>query len=565
MFDDLPRDATGTLEWGRPEFEPYYLDLAERTVDRDSVSRFLSDWTRVGELVDETYCRLYVATSVNTADESAEKLFHGFLDNVYPYAEEAEQKLREKIVALGEAPPGFEIPLRKMRVDAELFREKNLSLKTEEQKLGTEYEKIMGAQTVEWEGKEVTLVGLRPVYQEIDRSRRERAWRLAAQRQIEDREAVDDLWKKSLELRITIAANAGFDDYRSYRWLEMHRFDYSPDDCKAFHRAIEEAVTPAAERLAEKRLSDLGIDRLRPWDTIVDPLGRPPLAPFKEASELIEGAAAIFHGLDPKLGAYFDILATEGLLDLENRKNKAPGGYCIDFAAAKRPFIFMNAVGMHDDVQTLLHESGHCFHTFQRASLPYYQQRQVGMEFAEVASMAMELLASSRLSEKKGGFYDEVDAERALAEHLERSIQFWPFMAAVDAFQHWVYENPEEAANPENCDEQWKQIAERFITWIDWTGLEEELRNGWRAKQHIHLVPFYYVEYGVAQLGAVQIWANALKDLESATAEYLDALALGGTVPLPELFSRAGAKFAFDAGTLKSAVSLMQDMLTSSG
>jgi oligoendopeptidase F len=563
MFDSLPRDATGTREWRWAQFEPYYTDLAERTVDEGTVSAFLSDWTRLSELLDETYSRLYVATTVNTADEGAEELFHGFLDQVYPQAEEAEQKLREKIVAQQKVPPGFEIALRKMRVDMELFRQENLPLKTEEQKLGTQYDKIMGAQTVEWEGKEVTLVQLRPVYQDVDRAKRERAWRTAAQRQVQDREAIGDLWKRFLELRISMAANAGFADYRSFRWQEMHRFDYSPDDCMAFHRAIEETVVPAAERLAEKRRSDLGIDRLFPWDTIVDPLGRPPLAPFKEASELKTGTASLFHGLDPRLGSHFDTMVNEGLLDLENRKNKAPGGYCIDFAAVKRPFIFMNAVGMHDDVQTLLHESGHCFHTFERASLPYFQQRYVGMEFAEVASMAMELLASSHLSKEKGGFYNEADAARAFAEHLERSIQFWPFMAAVDAFQHWVYENPEQAGDLENCDEQWKHVAQRFITWVDWTDLEEELKNGWQTKPHIHVVPFYYVEYGLAQLGAVQIWGNSLKDLDSAVAAYLDALALGGTVPLPDLFARAGAKFTFDVQTLKSAVSLMEHTLES--
>jgi oligoendopeptidase F len=266
----------------------------------------------------------------------------------------------------------------------------------------------------------------------------------------------------------------------------------------------------------------------------------------------------VFHAIDERLGGYFDIMDSEGLLDLENRKNKAPGGYCIDFEAAGRPFIFMNAVGIHDDVQTLLHESGHSFHTFQRASLPYYQQRHPGMEFAEVASMSMELLALPFLSKDKGGFYEERDMKRAFAEHLEQNIQFWPFMAAVAAFQHWVYEHPEDAADLERCDEEWARIARRFITWIDWHGLERELGNGWQTKLHIHQVPFYYVEYGLALLGAVQIWAGSMRDRGEAVASYLEALALGGTVPLPELFSRAGARFAFDTDTLKAAVSLME-------
>jgi oligoendopeptidase F len=360
-----------------------------------------------------------------------------------------------------------------------------------------------------------------------------------------------------------MAAHAGYDDYRSFRWKELHRFDYTPDDCMRFHRAIEEVVVPAAERIAEKRRRMLGVESLRPWDTEVDPLGRGALTPFSEVSQLQEGVASIFHRVDERLATYFDTMVREELLDLDNRKNKAPGGYCTDFAALKRPFIFMNAVGIHDDVQTLLHEAGHSFHTFEKSHLPYYQQRQVGMEFSEVASMAMELLASPYLVKNQGGFYEQADAARAVIEHLEWGIRFWPYMAVVDAFQHWAYEHPAESVDPEKCDEQWARVWNRFITWIDWTGLERELQNGWQTKLHIHVAPLYYVEYGLAQLGAVQVWANALEDQAGSVAAYRSALALGGTVPIPDLFAAAGAKFAFDADTLEDAVSLMMHTIES--
>ncbi len=369
------------------------------------------------------------------------------------------------------------MPLLRMRTEEELFREENLPIMVEEHKLSMEYDKIIGAQTVQWEGKEVTLAQLRPVYQATDRPLRERAWRLAAARQLHDRETISTLWRQFLALRLKLAANAGFGEYRSFRWKQLQRFDYQPEDCKSFHQAIEEVVTPAAARIYERRRRLLGLDALRPWDLSVDPLGRAPLVPFRDITEFQHAASAIFHRVDPDLGAYFGIMVREELLDLENRKNKAPGGYCTEFAAARRPFIFMNAVGIHDDVQTILHEAGHAFHAFERSGLPYSQQREVGMEFAEVASMSMELLAAPYLGEDHGGFYVEPDATRARVEHLERSILFWSYMAVVDAFQHWVYENPSESGEASACDAQWAALWRRFMPELDWSGLEEELQD----------------------------------------------------------------------------------------
>jgi oligoendopeptidase F len=561
MFESLPSDPQVLKHWSWPEFQPYYRDLVERNVTADVVEEFLSDWTHINELVEETFSRLHVAMTRNTADKNAEALYHTFLDNVFPPSEEAEQKLKNKLLALGIEPPRFAVPLMKMRWEAEIFREENLPLQVREQKLSTEYDKIIGAQTVQWEGKEVTVVQLRPVFQRLDRTVRENAWRLAMDRQLTDRTAIDDLWRQFMGVRLQQAGNAGFGDYRAFRWKQFSRFDYTPEDCIRFHEAIEQAVVPAAMRVTELRKRSLGLKGLRPWDMDVDPLGRPALAPFREASELKTRVATMFHNLDPTLGRYFDVMVSEDLLDLENRKNKAPGGYCTEFAVAKRPFIFMNAVGIHDDVQTLLHESGHGFHFFERSHLPFHQQRSVGMEFSEVASMGMELLASPYLPENKGGFYSDADAARALVEHLERGILFWPYMAAVDAFQHWVYEHPEDSSQPSRCDGQWKRLSERFMPWLDWTGLEREHMTGWQRKLHIHVVPLYYVEYGIAQLGAVQVWRNSMTDEAGAVKAYRDALALGGTVSLPSLFRAAGARFAFDAEMLGSAVSLMEQKI----
>ncbi len=561
MFDSLPQDTTALLRWSWPEIEPYYKDLAARSPTAATVAEWLADWTALDERVTEMYSRLHLSTTENTADKEAEERFRGFLDHIQLPVEAVEQKLREKLLASGLEPNGFHVPLRKMRAEAEIFSEANLPLLSEERKLAIQYDQIIGAQTVEWEGQELTISQLRPVYQHANRNKRERAWRLAIHRQLKDRDAIDELWTKALELRGRLAANAGKRDYREYRWQQLHRFDYSPADCRHFQDAIERAVVPAAERLYEKRRRRLGVDRLRPWDLDVDPFGRPSLRPFKNADELQAIAARIFRQLDPQIGNYFEMMVRESLLDLDSRKNKAPGGFCTLFPMAKRPFIFMNAVGVHDDLQTCLHESGHAFHNFERNALAYSQQRSVGMEFAEVASMGMELLASPYLAAKEGGVYSDGDAARARAEHLESDILFWPFMAVVDAFQHWVYENPAAAANPSICDEEWSKLWRRFMKGVDWSGLQVEMESGWHRKLHIHQVPFYYVEYGLAQLGAMQIWRNALSDHAGAVARYRRALAMGGTASLPDLYAAAGCKFAFDADTLGSMVAFAEQAI----
>lgn len=558
MFASLPNDTSTLLKWSWQEIEPYYDDLARRTLDAGSVAQWLTDWTALDDRVSEMQSRREVLTSQNTADKQAEDDYNVFLDTIYPRVEAASQRLRERLLASGLEPEHFEVPLKKMRAEAGLFREANLPLLVEERKLSSQYDKIVGAQTVEWDGKEVTISQLRPVLLETDRTRRERAWRLGIQRQMIDRQALNELWKTFLTLRGQLAANAGKKDFREYRWQQLFRFDYTPDDCRRFHQAIETAVVPAAKRLYDKHRRQLGVKTLRPWDLEVDPLGRPPLKPFRDAEELKPIASSLFRRVDPQLGDYFGIMVRESLLDLDNRKNKAPGAYCTGFPMSHHPFIFMNGVGLHDDLQTLLHESGHAFHFLERDGLPYSQQKQVGMEFAEVASMSMELLAAPYLARQEGGVYAEGEAARARVEHLESTILFWPYMAVVDAFQQWVYENPDQAADASKCDRQWAAQWERFMGGVDWTGLEEEMKTGWHRKLHIFEVPFYYVEYGLAQLGAMQIWRNALSDQSGAVAAYRRALSLGGTVSLPELYAAAGAQLAFDAGTLGAMVSLAE-------
>lgn len=557
MFHDFPTDPEVLLATNWAAFAPLYQDLQSRSLDANTAVCWLKDWAQVSDLIQELLARLSVAIAANTADQEAEKRYNAFFDEIYPNYKAADQALRQKLLESGLEPQGYTIPLRNMRAEADLFREANLPILAEENKLRTQYDKIAGAQTVTWQGQERTVEQMGAVFQETERSQREQAWRLVAERQLADREGINQVWRGLLALRSKLAENSGRSDFRAYRWQEMLRFDYTPEDAKQFHAAIEEVVVPAAERIYERRRKRMGLDTLRPWDLDVDDRGLPPLRPFSAMSELIQGVSNIFQQVDPYLADQFDLMVKEGLLDLENRKNKGPGAFCTDYPVTQRPYIVMNAVGTHDNVQTLLHESGHAFHSFAIMNLDNFL-RNIPMEFAEVASMGMELLASPYLTKDQGGFYTPAEAARARIEHLEGSIRFWPYMAVVDAFQHWAYQNPGKSTDPAQCDTCWADLWKRFMRGVDWSGLEDVMSTGWHRKVHIFSYPFYYIEYGLAQLGAVQVWGNALKDQAGAVTAYRSALALGGTVSLPQLFQAAGARFAFDAAALQQAVQLME-------
>ncbi len=319
---------------------------------------------------------------------------------------------------------------------------------------------------------------------------------------------------------------------------------------------------PLIEKWLAVRQQELGVDSLRPWDMMVDSQSRPALTPFKHADELESVCQTIFDQVDPELGAQYTRMR-DGWLDLASRPGKAPGGYCGGMFVSKVPYIFMNAVGTHDDVQTMLHEGGHAFHFMESSATNDLIWNYDGpTEFCEVASMAMELLAAPYLAKDKGGFYSESDARRARAEHLWSMLNFLPYMATVDAFQHWVYIEAPEDVTAEQLDAVWKDLYRRFMSGVDWSGLEDIHTTGWHRKQHIFEVPLYYVEYGLAQLGAQQVWRNAMNDQAKAVAQYRSALALGNTKPLSQLFAAAGAKFAFDRETVGELARLVDQHLT---
>jgi oligoendopeptidase F len=500
------------MDW--EEIQPFYDDLEKGQLEEGTLTAWMTGWSDLRKLVDERYARLELAIEQDTTDEEAEKAYHGFLEKIYPQARTADQKLKEKLLASGFVPKGMEIILNKMQTEASLFREENLPLMTEESKLGTQYSKIFGAQTVDWQDEELTLTQVKSAMLTTDRSVHKQLWELTSERQLADRDAINDLWVKFMGIRAQLAANAGYGDYRSFRWMQRLRLDYSPEDSKRFLKAIKDVAVPAATRVYQRYTKRLDIESVRPWDLLNNQstFNLPAIQAFETEEELIAKVGAIFNKLDPVLGGYFNTMRKEKLLDLMNRKGKGPGAFCTSFATVKRPFIFMNSVGRDSDLGTLFHESGHAFHNFERGRLPYHHQWEPGLEFAEVASMTMELLAEPYLSEDRGGFMSVEDAAVTRMLNLEASLLFWPYMAVVVAFQHWVYENHQLGTDPAACDQKWAELIDQYMPAINWEGYEEVKKTGWHRKLHIHQAPFYYIEYGLASLGAFQIMVKAKKD-----------------------------------------------------
>jgi len=543
------------------EILPFYNDLYHRPLSIENARDWLDDWSTFEDLLAEARERIYFEYTCDTADSAREAANLRFQTEIEPNAAEQRVRLSRRLLEVGYSRPDLEESLRRFRTTAEIFREESVELKAEVEGLGAEYQKITGAMTVEWNGEEVPLPRLRPFMLDSDRAIREKAWRLGRRPYVDQRPILADLFSKQYDLRQAIARNAGFANFRDYMHVEKHRFDYTPDDCLAFHEAVAETVVPVAERLLARRRQRMGLETLRPWDVGVDPTGLPPVRPFESGEEFIDRGASVFQRVDPVLGGYFDTMRKEGLLDLQSRVGKAPGGYMTDLPTRKRPLIFMNAAGVADDVVTLVHEAGHSFHGFEQfAHDLLFCQRWPGMEMAEVGSMAMELLSAPYWSRSEGGYYSDADYRRARIDHLERIILFFPHCATVDAFQHWIYTDPG-GADAAARDEKWLALRRRFETGVDYSDLREEWVARWYIQLHIFEVPFYYIEYGIAQLGALQVWRNAMVDQSRAVQAYRRALALGATRPIPELYEAAEIKLAFDSKTMGELMQVVEEEL----
>ena len=568
-FGDLPayrprETVPAAIDLGNWEaIEPLFDRLKETMAACRSAAdleRWIGEAGELSAALDEESSRRYIAMTCHTDDAGAEKAYLEFVENVEPKLKPRQFELNQLFIkhpARADLPKErYEVFDRDTALSVELFREENVPLETEDSKLGQKYQKLSGSLTVDFRGEEKTLVQMGVFLEETDRGLREEVWNLVSKRRLEERDNFEEIFQEMLALREKIAANAGFSNYRDYMFRRLGRFDYEPKDCETFHAAVEEVIVPAVKRLQARRKEQLKLDVLRPWDTSVDPLGRSPLKPFEQVDEMVERTQKIFDQLDGELAGGFQQMRDLKLLDLDNRKGKAPGGYQSTLAESRLPFIFMNAVGVQRDVETMLHEAGHAFHALATQEEDVYSYRHAPMEFCEVASMAMELLGNEFLEE----FYSGEDANRARVTHLEGILTIFAWIATVDAFQHWIYTHP--GHTREERTQAWLAVMERFGGDVDWSGFEEARANLWHRQLHIFLCPFYYIEYGIAQLGALQVWANSRKDGPQALADYKAGLAMGGARPLPELFERAGARFQFDTELFKPLIEMIDNELS---
>ncbi|HEX3509131.1 MAG TPA: M3 family oligoendopeptidase [Candidatus Dormibacteraeota bacterium] len=554
----LPASPDAFKEATWEDVRPFYEDLASRPLDLRGVEAWLADWSRFESLLSEASALAGFDYSCDTSDPARESAQLRFGAQISPKAQEQRVKLQERLVQLGYVRAGLETTIERFRNQMRVFNEANVPLAAQLSRLTTMWSKLIGAMTVEWDGVEKTPAQLLPYLESPDRSIRERAFKLRARPYWEQRAAIADIFDEMYDLRQQTASNSGFKNFRDYAHQEKNRFAYTPDDCMRFHEAVEEAVLPAVDRILERRRRKMKLDPLRPWDTAVDPLGRPALAPFADIETFVGRAGTVFGHVDPDFRSYFETMVEANLLDLENRKGKAPGAYSQTLAFRKQPVIFMNAVGVDDDVRTLLHESGHAFHSFEAARLPILFQRHPGSEMAEVASMSMELLAAPFIGEASGGYYDEHEERRSRIEHLEGIVMFFPHCASVDAFQQWIYVD-EAGRDRDARDAKWLELRARFEgAGVDWHGLERERIARWYQQPHFFSSPFYYIEYGIAQLGALQVWRNSLKDPKEAVRKYRAALALGATRPLPDLFKAAGARLIFDSAGMSELIEVVE-------
>lgn len=533
-----------------PALEPLYRSLVERPLRcADCLEQLILDRSALDAYTSEAEANAYIRMTCHTDDEEAKKRFLQFVEQVDPQlkkvAFELDRRIAESSFAGELDEERYGVLLRALRQNVRLFRTENVPIETELTKLDQRYSEINGAMTVEFDGREQTMPQMARYLEETDRAVREKSWRATAERRLRDADRIGEIYDQMVALRHALAKNAGFDNFRDFQHERMHRFDYRPADCEKFHRAVEEVWVPVLRRLNAERAKALALPALRPWDLKVDLHGRPPLRPFQTADDLVERTSRAFTRMDRELGTMFDTLRGGGCLDLDSRKGKAPGGYQYQRQHSRTPFIFMNAAGLQRDLETMVHEAGHAFHSILCKNDPILAYRGSPMEFAEVASMSMELLTFPVLDE----FYPETDANRARRGLLENLATMLPWIAQIDAFQHWVYTHPNHSR--EERAAEWVRLNARFGPSADYTGLEEVLRTSWQRQLHLFGVPFYYIEYGIAQLGALQLWLRSRRDSAAALTGYKRALTLGGSKPLPQLFEAAGLRFDFGAEIMR--------------
>ena len=538
-------DAT---QW--KNIEPYTSNLLERKLTCSGcLEALIKDASTLAEHVSEAGALLYIGMTCDTESEGKRGSFLDFVSNVRPKLSEFSDALNRRIVehpAVKDLPDRYSLMLRGMRTDIEIFRKENIPLNVKQTELVTEAQGITGGMTVEFEGEERTFPQMSVYLESNERSVRQAAWTGMSERRMQDQERMSEIFDELVTLRHQIALNAGFQSYTHYMFKAMHRFDYTIDDCLEFHDSVESVCMPILREINRERREAFGLGNLSPWDVNEktgggpDIHGREALRPFEDVDEMVEKLSEMFHEISTDLGGKFDKLVEMDTLDLDTRKGKAPGGYQYYLEKSRVPFIFMNAAGLQGDLETMIHEAGHAFHSLYCGHLDLIDERNYPIEFAEVASMSMELLTQPWWNK----FYDKEEADRARRTHLEGVVFLLPWIATIDSFQHWIYENPDHTR--EERAKVWLSIRDRFGSEMDWTGYSDFKEVSWQQQGHLYGVPFYYIEYGIAQLGSLQLWKTQLGNSQKALDDYANAMKLGNTRTLPELFSAADLKLGFD-------------------
>lgn len=543
---------------------PLFDQLIERSVDSLlAFQQFLQDVSDLESALSEDMAWRYIRMTCDTQNKDYEGAYLNFVQNIQPHLSPLEDQLNQKIVdckfandwrKLDEAN---EIYLRGLQGAVEIFNEQNIPLQSELSTLAQEYSSIQGGMSIEWEGNTITLQQANNVLMQTNRNKRETVWHLMQARRNQDTDKLNEIFNQMVAMRHQMAINAGFENYRDYMFKAMGRYDYNVAACKHFHHSVEMAVVPMLKQLMVQRKKHMKLTSLKPWDIQVDPLGRAPLAPFTGGEELLTKGIDCLERVDPYFGQCLTTMQQNRLLDLDSRLGKAPGGYNYPLAKTNMPFIFMNASGNLRDVETLVHEAGHAIHSFEMAPLLLNAYKNTPSEVAELASMSMELLTMNTWD---AYFSDPKLLNRAQAEQLEGILGTLPWIAQVDAFQHWIYENPNHS-NQERT-EQWISLSQRFGSGeVDYTHIESAQNNAWHKQLHIFEVPFYYIEYGFAQLGAIGVWRNYILNGSKAIQQYKDFLKLGHTRSIPAVFETAGVKFEFSESYIRELMDFVNVQL----
>ncbi|MDN3586796.1 M3 family oligoendopeptidase [Pedobacter aquatilis] len=558
----IPQELTITWE----SLEPIFTELQQREINSAAeLETWLKDRSEIEAALEEDFAWRYIKMSCDTANEELVKNFQYFATEIEPKISPLSNELNKKF---SDSPymddldkEKYFVYSRAIKKALELYRDENIELFTELQVKQQKYQGITGSMSVEINGQEYTLEQASIFVKDLNREVREHAWKTIQQRRLVDKDDLNILFDELIKLRNQVALNAGFENYRDYMFQALGRFDYTPQDCYDFANAIEKEIVPILKEQSEKRREALALDTLKPWDLEVSVSGKPALKPFNNGDELIDKSIACFNAIDEKLGSKLATMKANNLFDVESRKGKAPGGYNYPLAETGAPFIFMNSANSLRDLTTMVHEGGHAIHTFLTADLELNDFKHCPSEVAELASMSMELISMDNWDVY---FDNPEDLNRAKKEQLADVLKTLPWVAVIDQFQHWIYTNPEHTAA--DREETFKQIYNRFgAGFADWTELEQQFGNVWQKQLHLFEVPFYYIEYAIAQLGAIAVWKNYKENPEKALEQYLDALALGYTKPMNEIYETAGIKFDFSAEYVKELAAFVKEELEKLG